>query len=185
MDITLTRRDITTGLLAIAGASFAPFLAGAQSDQTRLQLTLPQLANRSAPTFETFMALSSILLMRSDLDLQAARRYFELFMAEPWGPKHIGTAYALLRNAVLARAQRGGREAVEQAALPAGERWFISHVVTTWYIGVYYHPERPTEWITLHGAVMYDAAGAIVPKPYEESVGYGNWARIPKAADQK
>lgn len=185
MDITVTRRDIAASLLALAGVSVAPYFAAAQSDTVRLQLSLPPIANRMAPTFEIFLALSRIVLMRNDLDLEAGRRYFELFTAEPWGLKHIGTAYAMIRETVMSHAQQGGRAAVEQAQLPQGERWFISHLVTTWYIGVYYHPERPTDWITLRGAVMYDATRGIVPRPYEDNVGYGGWTHLPKSAEQK
>src|SRR5438105_11641128 len=108
MNVTLTRRDIATALLAIAGTGVAPFLADAQTDLTKLQLTLPPLANRNAPTFETFKALSQIVLLRTDFDIPTAQKYFDLFLAEPWGGKHIGNAYAILREAMIARKEGGG-----------------------------------------------------------------------------
>lgn len=179
--ISITRREISICLLAAAASSALPsWWAGAKDDETSLRLNLPPVGDPYSPSFEVFLALSQIVLMRTDLDIPFARQMFQLFLREPWGPKHVSTAYAALRNVVITRAQRGGREAVEQATLPYGERWFISHLVTTWYTGVYYHPEEPTQWMTLHGAVMFDPTRGLIPKPYEQSVGFGKWADPPK-----
>jgi hypothetical protein len=106
---------------------------------------------------------------------------YDVFMQEPWGPKHVGHAYALLREAILKAGSSGGREPVSFSALQSGERWFISHLVTTWYLGIYYHEQRPTRRITLIGALMYEAARGIAPTPYFESVGFGAWSEPPKS----
>jgi hypothetical protein len=175
--ISCTRREIAVFLLAAAAGSAAPYWADAQDDNTRLQIDLPPAGNTS---FEIFLALSRIVLIQADLDQAVARQMYDLFMAEPWGPKHIGTAYVELRETFSKLGQRGGQETIAQTSLPDGERWFISHLVTTWYVGVYYHPERPAKWITLHGAMMFRAVRGLLPKRYRESVGSGRWARPPE-----
>jgi hypothetical protein len=178
--ISLTRREMAQCLMAVTGSALLADWASAQDDNTRLQITLPAAGGSEASSFEIFLALSRIVLIQADLDRAVARQMYDLFIAEPYGGKHIATAYAALRASFLALGQHGGADTVAQAKLPYGETWFISHLVTTWYVGVYYHPERPTHWITLGGAMMYRAARGLVPKPYEESVGFGNWARPPE-----
>lgn len=182
--ISITRREIAIRLLAIAGSSALPYWASAQDDDTRLQITLPP-ADGSHSTFDVFLALSRIVLIQADLDQVVARQLYDLFMAEPWGPKHIGTAYAALRETFTKRGQRGGKEMVAQTPLPVGEQWFISHLVTTWYVGVYYHPERPTRWITLRGAMMFRAVRDLIPERFYESVGFGGWTNPPGPESRK
>jgi hypothetical protein len=177
--ISITRREIAIYLLAAAASSALPHWASARDDNTRLEITLPAPGGSNASSFEVFLALSQIVLIEADLDRTVARQLYDLFMAEPWGPKHIASCYAALSTTFLARGQRGGQETFAQTKLPYGETWFISHLVTTWYVGVYYHPERPTKWITLNRAMMYRSVGGLVPKPYEESVGFGHWANPP------
>jgi len=164
--------------MAAAGSAL-PRWASAQNDETRLDIQLPA-GGSNAATFDIFVALSQIVLIEADPDRALARQLYDLFLKEPYGPKHIASAYAALRAAFMARGKRGGQATVAQAQLPHGERWFISHVVTTWYVGVYYHPDRLTKWITRHGAMMYRGVRDLVPRPYEESVGFGRWAAPPE-----
>lgn len=183
--VSLTRREIAAFLLAATGSTALPYWAGAQDDASFLQITLPPAERSTTPSFETFLALSRIVLIKADLDEAAARKMYDLFMTEPWGPKHLRTAYGALRETFIKRDQHGGQGMIAQTALPEGERWFISHLVTTWYVGVYYHPERPSKWITLHGAMLYRAVHGLVPKPYLESVGFGRWANPPDTDTSK
>lgn len=180
MHIRMTRREIAFGLVAVAGGGLLPSWASALDDQTALDLLLPPGRDPLAPTFDIFQALSRIVLIRSQLDEQVAARMFEVFKQEPYGPKHIGTAYAVLREEMLRRTASGQREnGVPLTALGSNERWFVGHLVTTWYLGIYYHPERPTQRITLEGALMYDAARGLVPVPFRDAVGFGAWAEPP------
>lgn len=177
--VSISRRDLAACLLAVAGSAALPSWAFAQDGDTRLNISLPPAAVTSPPSFETFLALSQIVLVEEHLDHALAQQMFDLFMAEPWGPKHIASCYTALRSAFLERDQRGGQATVAKVSLPYGETWFISHLVTTWYVGVYYHSERPTTWITLHGAMMNRGVRGLLPQRYEESVGFKNWARPP------
>lgn len=157
----------------------------AAADDTPLQIPLPPRPKPGQPDFDVFLALCRIVLMREHIDLAIARQLYEMFLNEPWGSKHIATAYSMLREIFIAQKGAGGSATVARAALPQGESWFISHLVTTWYVGVYYHPERPTKWITLQHALMFDAARNIVPARFRESVGFGGWAEPPPTSDRR
>jgi hypothetical protein len=178
-DISLTRREIAICLLAATASSALPHWAAAQDDHTHLNITLPAAGGANGASFEVFIALSQIVLIETDLDRAVARRLYDLFMAEPYGPKHIATCYAGLRETFSKRGERGGQDTFAHTKLAYGETWFISHLVTTWYVGVYYHPERPTQWIMLQEAMMYRPARGLIPEPYYESVGFGSWANPP------
>src|SRR5664279_3050411 len=106
-DISLTRREIAICLLAATASSALPHWAVAQDDHTHLNITLPAAGGAS---FEVFIALSQIVLIETDLDRAVARRLYDLFMAEPYGPKHIATCYAGLRETFSKRGERGGQD---------------------------------------------------------------------------
>jgi len=179
MKIRLTRRQVATAVLLAVGGGTALWWTAPWSDDI-WELELPPPGNTEHPPFEVFLALSRIVLMRRDLDGAVARRMYDVFMAEPWGPKHIAEAYAGLRRAVVTRlGKASSKRAAPADVLESGERWFVSHLVTTWYLGVYFHEQRPTQRITLDGALMYDAMRGILVKPYVESMGYGRWVDPP------
>ena len=93
-------------------------------------------------------------------------------MNEPWGAEHISGAYRKLRQ------QPNESATVEK--LTEGEGWFVSHLLTTWYLGVYYHEKRPTQRVTYEHALMFDAVKDWLPIPLLESTGPGNWQKSPE-----
>jgi hypothetical protein len=143
-------------------------------------LALPPPGDPQAPSFEVFLELSRIVLLRDRLDEQTARSMYRIFRDEQWGPKHIHTAYAVLRAAIIERGKKANpANPVSRSVLGAGEKWFVSHLITTWYLGVYYHERHPTQRITYEHALMFDAVRGTLPIPYFESTGYGAWAELP------
>ncbi len=184
MRIRLTRRHLATALLVAVGGGAGIFWF--RPDATRVELALPPAGDPNHPTFEIFQALCSIVFAREDLDPTLTQRMYEVFMDEPRGPRHIGRTYARLREAIARQAWNPQeRRAAPVARLDADERWFVSHLVTTWYLGIYYHMERPTQLITYEDALMYDAMRGLIPKPFFESVGYGRWAELPPGAERR
>lgn len=180
--LSISRRSLAAGLLGLASGTALPHWAAAQDDDAQLQIELPPAGMARSASSEVFFALSQIVLMEADLDRGLAQRLHELFSAEPWGPQHVASCYSALRATFLARGRRGGQQAIARATLSSGESWFISHLVTTWFVGIYYHAERPVSWLTLHDAMMYRPVRDLLPVRYVESVGFGNWAAPPKNA---
>jgi hypothetical protein len=179
MQIRVSRRQLAAALTLIAGGGAAAFLS-ARPGGTPTTLALPPSGDPNNPTFEVFEALCGIVLARDHVDGALARRMYEVFKAEPWGSKHIGHTYAALRDAIA----REGWTTRSGAAsllphLDPGERWFVSHLVTTWYLGIYYHEKRPAQRITRDGALMYAALNGLAPVPYLEGYGFGRWADRP------
>ncbi len=180
MKIRLTRRQAAIILITVCGGAAAAWWETARREQSALELSLPPPGDPNAPSFEVFVALSQIVLLRDQLDESAARRMYELFVDEPWGPKHVHTAYKALRAAIVERNRKADRMAPAPLnALGPGEKWFVSHLVTTWYLGVYYHEQRPTQRVTYTHALMFDAIRGTLPIPYLESTGFGAWAELP------
>ncbi len=174
MDGPLTRRQIVGRLMVTTGVAAILVYAGPGlvPHYTPDPATPPSGADPTVPQFETFLALSRIVLARSDLDQNVARHLFEAFMDEPWGVDHISSAYAALR----------GDAAVQLKLLTPDDRWFVSHLVSTWYLGVYYREGQPPQRIAYEGALMHQAMQGLAPAPLQ-SVGFGKWTEPPAGAE--
>lgn len=144
-------------------------------------LALPRLTpDPAAPTFAVFYRLSQMVTGRIDLDREVARRMFDVFRDEPWAGKHLATAYTAAADALEEGGPDGTMADVLRAGvLQDGERWFVSHLLTTWYLGVYYHPDRPTVRITYRGALMHEAVADYRPVPGFAESETGAWAVRP------
>jgi hypothetical protein len=181
----LTRRQIlgrlmvTTSVAALAvysGSAVVRHYAGNDSMP-------PPAADPDIPQFEVFLELSRIVLARSDLDQSVAQRIYQAFMQEPWGPLHIRSAYAALcGDAAPGSQDTGARHAAPLENLAADDQWFVSHLVSTWYLGVYYLENQLPQRMTYEGALMYRALHGLIPAPFQ-SVGFGKWTEPPAGAD--
>jgi D-sorbitol dehydrogenase-like protein len=185
MKILVTRRQLVLTLIAVMGGSAAGFWSIAGRDETGVELVLPPPGNPMFPSLETFRALSQIAFARTVLDETLVRRMYEIFMDEPWGPKHIGTAYAVLYRALGQAKSENWKLAEWLPLLGPGEKWFVSHLITTYYLGIYYHEQRPTRRVTYEDAAMFDAIRGILPVPFLESTGFGTWTDPPPNAQAK
>jgi Membrane bound FAD containing D-sorbitol dehydrogenase len=186
VNIVITRRDLVLCFSALASAGVAvAYWASLRNDDTLIDIALPQPGSVTSPSLEIFEALSRIVLAREKLDEHIARHIYGVMIDEPWGPKHMSTAYAELRTELLERRRKIAL--VEKSlllALGRGELWFVMHVITTWYLGIYYHEQRPTQRITFEGALMHEAVRGYIPTPYVESVGFGAWTRLPAVVSE-
>lgn len=107
--------------------------------------------------------------MQDNLDGDTARRLYDVFMKEPWGVEHMTGLYAKLQSALAGKKQE----------LTEGEKWFSGHLLTTWYLGVYYHESSPPLRLAYDTALMFRAGDGVIPVPLVESVSYGDWAKKP------
>ena len=184
MKIRLTRRQAATILITICGGAAVGWGETSRAEKLALELSLPPPDNPDAPSFEVFEALSRIVLLRDRLNEQAVRQMYELFMDEPWGPKHIHTSYEELRTALIERNRKvDAKNPSPLRALGPAKKWFVSHLVSTWYLGVYYHQERPTRRVLYEHAIMFDSIRGVIPIPFFENTGFGAWAEPPPRKD--
>jgi hypothetical protein len=132
-------------------------------------------------TMEVFSALSAIVTLRDNLDAETTKRMYKVFMDEPWGPDHILRLHKKLSDVIAS-----GLDPKELSLkdgkwqLDDGEKWFASHLLATWYLGVYYHEKRPTQRIAYETALMFDTTRGIIPVPFVDAAGYGAWIGVPE-----
>jgi hypothetical protein len=141
----------------------------------------PRLDDPARPSFDVFVALSQLVTVRRRLDRNATRAMYPLFMDEPWGAKHIAASYMGLRKA-LASAPRGSTapQLIIADALGDSEKWFCTHLYTTWYLGIYYH-ERKTVRVLYEHALMWDAVRDVSGIPGVTRRRLGSWREPPAA----
>lgn len=136
-------------------------------------------------SFDMFYALSQLVTLRTHLDESVARRMYPLFLEELWGAHHIQSTYSELWATLRqTNSTPGHAHPAASGQLGKGQAWFASHVLTTWYLGVYYH-ERTAPIRVMHSdALMFDAAGTTLPRPYVEAGGFGFWGELPARMDR-
>lgn len=120
-------------------------------------------------TFDKFVALSTLVTLQDRLDDATARRMYDVFMKEPWGTEHMAGLCDKLASVLMGKKQE----------LTGGEKWFSGHLLTTWYLGVYYHESSPPLRLAYETALMFRAGDGVIPVPLVESVAFGDWAKKP------
>lgn len=152
----------------------------AESTAKLAQKPIIHLNTIKTPTFEIFYHLSQLICARETLDQTGARKMYRLFQSEPWGGKHIVTAYKEIFTQISKnKAEKSVAELITEGALGEGETWFVSHVLTTWYLGIYYHESREPERVLFEDALMWDTLkGYIYPPGFSEGEP-GYWANPP------
>jgi hypothetical protein len=159
--ISVTRRKLLKTLLALGAGGV--FLSGPLAGKI-------SFAAAEGPfTLESFVALSSLVTLQDKLDNDTAQRMYDVFMKEPWGPEHMAGLFAKLRSALAGKKEE----------LTDGEKWFSGHLLTTWYLGVYYHESSPPLRLAYDTALMFRAGDGVIPVPLVESVAFGDWAKKP------
>ena len=113
--------------------------------------------------------------------IDIARYIFEVIKDEPWGAGHVALVYNKLGAKIAAEQDIVDvAELINTGFFVHVESWFISHIVMTWYLGIYYHNERDTKLITYEGALMRQLIGDHVPVPYIGNTPYGKWSELPE-----
>ena len=139
------------------------------------------LAGEEKATLEVFSALSTMITLRDNLDTETTKRMYKVFMDEPWGPDHILRLHKKISTAIAAGADRKELPLKDEKwQLEDGEKWFAGHLLTTWYLGVYYHEKRPTQRVAYETALMFDALRGVIPIPLVDAAGFGTWTSPPE-----
>lgn len=134
---------------------------------------------------DVFLRLAQSLTGSEELTSNFTAQFLPYFLDEPWGEKHIRTAFQIIDdNAPPALQGPGGVvELLSEEAFPAGEKWFLNHLATTLYTGVYYHERiRPVQ-VTTSGALVWDIVDDLVTRPGQAGLVPGYWAEPPIGAE--
>jgi hypothetical protein len=178
-DIYLSRRQIVKTLLALGagGVSLASYWDAFAGDAGLVRMAL---GAEEKATLEVFTALSRMITLRDNLDAETTRRMYKVFMDEPWGREHVLRLHKKLSAALAAGADRKKLSLKDEKwQLDDGEKWFAGHLLTTWYLGVYYHEKRPKQRVAYETALMFDTIRGIIPVPLVEAAGFGTWTAPP------
>ena len=185
LDRRAALRRIADAILGTALATSAARSALAAETASVLSRALPRLDDPARPSFKVFFALSRLVTCRSRLDPKAAEKLYPLFMEEPWGPKHVATAYMELTAALKnASAACSAPELIAAGVLGKGERWFCEHLLTTWYLGIYYH-QRKTVRALYEEALMWDPVRNFTTIPGLTGGEPGYWINPPAAEGER
>lgn len=139
---------------------------------------LPAISIPDKPSLPEFVRLSEILTGRSDLDPDMARRIYALIQLEPYGPQHVTRVYERIRVAAASDPDRARNTVLNPQAFDAGERWFVGHLLVTWYTGVYYHAVG-NQRVGFEEALMHRALADMRNPPTVCRDQAGFWARRP------
>jgi hypothetical protein len=152
------------------------------SDAARAELSavrvMPAIAVPDRPTAQEFLNLSEILTGYGDLDPGMARRIYALIMAEPYGPQHVSRVYEHIRAAIAGNPGKPREQILDPTVFGSGERWFIGHLLVTWYTGVYYHAVGNRR-VAFEAALMHRALADMRPPPTRCGSAPGFWAAPP------
>jgi hypothetical protein len=171
------------GSMTLSGPARAAALAVIQET---LALPEPDPGTGDTPSFDLFFRLSKLVTGRSRLDPAVARRMHDVFNGEPWVRKHAETAYAQIVAALRARNETATvAELVARGIVQDGEKWFVSHLLTTWYLGVYYHPDRDDVRITFDKALMHELLADYRPVPGFSDRETGFWHDRPDVSERR
>jgi len=118
-----------------------------------LSSVLPKIQENLKFSFEQFYLLSQLIARTRNLDEIVSRKIYQLMMSEPLGTEHLQSVYDRIRTLQM-QSGNGNNLVLRASDFTDSEQWFISHLLLTWYTGVYYH-SRGNQHITLKHALMY------------------------------
>ena len=138
-------------------------------------LILPKRQERQEFGFNEFYLLSQLITKTRNLNKVVANKIYELIMSESWGLEHLSQVYSTIRKLQI---QTEGALTIKASVFTRNEQWFISHLMLTWYTGVYFH-ESGNFNVTLQHALMYQNISQYRQPPTFCSGAPGSWSEPP------
>lgn len=167
----ITRRNLLKILLALSKPAL--FLTSIKANSVEQRL----IENEDHISLEKFFWLSQIITKQNNLDEQTSRIIYQLIMDEPYGNEHLKNVFARFKRH-QAISDNDGDMMVSTLGFSEGEQWFMSHLLLTWYTGIYFH-ERGNQNVSLQYALMYQNLLNYRQPPSYCSGTYGYWALPP------
>ena len=128
---------------------------------------------------KAFMRLSVFLTGVEKLDNEMAQKIFAYMFSEPWGKEHFEQVCAKLSPIFMVDSSIVPRwQLLYPNRFTEGERWFIRHLLTTWYTGVYYYEDK-SQFIAYRRALMNAALLDVMPTPGYSDGPFGAWSTPP------
>jgi hypothetical protein len=134
---------------------------------------------RIADNLDRFIELSSAITGVQDLDKDTAQKILDLIRVEPWGKEHLSQ----IGEKILPSGNdsHSPQMQLNPAIFTEGERWFIGHLLTTWFTGVFYH-QIGNHVVTYRHALMHTAIQDVRPIPGHCDGSFGFWSKPPVGA---
>ncbi|MFM2407287.1 MAG: Membrane bound containing D-sorbitol dehydrogenase [Pseudomonadota bacterium] len=176
LGVNLSRRSAIAVLAVLTIGRFFPSVVAAE-------MTVGDVAGLNG-----FIRLSVFLTQVEQLDQETAGRIYEHILLEPWGKEHLALIEERIRilqlessSTVTLQQLLANKHFNEEAG--KGERWFVDHLLTTWFTGIYYH-QSGNYVITYRDALMHVALQNIRPIPGHCVSTFGYWTEPPVSAVQ-
>lgn len=133
-----------------------------------------------AEDLDAFIRLSEIITGTKHLDREAATQVLAAIRAEPWGKEHLAQIAAKLIPSLSDTPLPTDRQMLlDPKRFGDGERWFIGHLLTTWFTGIYYH-QSGNRVVAYKNALMHAALEDVRPIPGHCNGVFGFWSEPPK-----
>lgn len=134
--------------------------------------------------FQAFITISVFLTGVKKLDLDIARTIFDYLQAEPWGKEHLEQITVKLSPLLMAESMVVPRwQLLHPTRFNETEHWFVQHILTTWYTGIYYF-EGASQFVAYQRALMNVALQDVRPIPGFSNGDFGFWGEPPTGAEK-
>jgi hypothetical protein len=145
----------------------------------RLAFAATESSPRIADNLDRFIELSSAITGVKDLDRDTAQKILDLIRVEPWGKEHLSQ----IGEKIFPSGDdaHSAQTPLNPEKFTEGERWFIGHLLTTWFTGVFYH-QIGNHVVAYKHALMHTAIQDVRPIPGHCDGSFGFWSKPPVGA---
>lgn len=172
--MNVSRRRVVSALALLTMGQLVPCFAWADTQKNSDVLA----------SFDTFMRLSRFITQVDRLDNETGQKIYSHIFSEPWGKEHLLQIEEKWRelqaeNQSVVTLKQLLATKHFQSENAKGERWFMDHLLTTWFTGIYYH-QSGNHVITYRNALMHTALEDVRPVPGYCAGPFGYWAKPPE-----
>jgi len=161
-----SRRKVLVALAVMAASQCFPSWASANSSISK-PVNVDEL--------DEFIRLSEVVTGTTQLDRDTAQKILGYLYGEPWGREHL----AQIRPKLLSADSPSDRvHLFDKSRFTEGENWFIGHLLTTWFTGIYYH--QISHAVSYRYALMHSAIEDVRPVPGHCNGNFGFWSVPPQ-----
>jgi hypothetical protein len=130
-------------------------------------------------TLEDFHNLSKWICCRHELNLEDTKKIFSVFEKEPYVKEHMKRSFQLIKDKYIINSESTDFKSIwSEIPEQDGIKWFIGHVFTTWYLGIYYYEGIEPQKILHETSLMYLDMHDLGTVPFINPIGYAAWAGI-------